>query len=85
MIPVMICKGFSGEIIRATIATHDVVAEALPEIADQIQYYSPDFEKIGLYNLTQDFEYRMAERFCDHGTHAGDLIVMADGGACHKE
>jgi hypothetical protein len=84
-IQVMICKGFSGEIIRAEIYTHDVVSQALPEIADQIRYYSPDFEKIGLYNLTQDFEYRMEERFCDHGTNPGDLIVMADGGACHKD
>ena len=85
MIQVMICKGFSGEIVRAEIFSHDVVAQALPEIADQIHYYSPDFEKIGLYNLTQDFEYRMDERFCDHGTRPGDLIVMADGGACHKD
>jgi ABC-type Zn2+ transport system substrate-binding protein/surface adhesin len=84
-IQVMICKGFSGEIIRAEIFTHDIVSQAIPEIADQIHYYSPDFEKIGLYNLTQDFEYRMEERFCDHGTNPGDLIVMADGGACHKD
>jgi hypothetical protein len=83
-IHVLICKGFSGEIIRAEIATHDIIEQAIPVIADQIGYYSPDFEKIGIYNLTQDFEYGQYDRFCDRGTHEGDLLMMADGGACHK-
>jgi hypothetical protein len=81
----MICKGFSGEIVRAEISPLDTVEQALPVIADQVGYYSPDWEKIGLYNLTRDFEYAMDMRFVDTGTRAGDLLIMADGAACHKE
>ncbi len=83
-IEVMVCKGFSGEIVRARITLDDTVECALPLIADQIQYYSPDYEKIGLYNMTWDFEYTMADRFGDRGTRSGDLLFMADGQACHK-
>jgi hypothetical protein len=83
-IEVMVCKGFSGEIVRATIMVDDIVERALPLIADQIHYYSPDYEKIGLYNMTRDFEYRMTDRFGEKGTMQGDLLFMADGQACHK-
>lgn len=84
-IHLMICKGFSGEIVRAEVSPYDTVTQALPVIADQIGYYSPDWEKIGLYNLTRDFEYGMEERFIDAGTRPGDLLIMADGQGCHKE
>lgn len=83
-IDVLVCKGFSGEIVRVRIVLDDMVVVALPSIADQIAYYTPDYEKIGLYNMTRDFEYRMEERFSDRGTRAGDLLIMADGEACHK-
>ena len=83
-IEVMVCKGFSGEIVRARVSLQDTVERALPMIADQIGYYSPDYEKIGLYNMTHDFEYHMTDRFCDRDTCAGDLLFMADGQACHK-
>jgi hypothetical protein len=83
-IAVMVCKGFSGEIVRATIRPEESVVEALPSIADQIGFHSADWEKIGLYNMTQDFEYLMSDRFIDRGTNAGDLLFMADGQACHK-
>ncbi len=83
-IEVFVCKGFSGEIVRATIAVDDTVERALPLIADQIHYYSPDYEKIGLYNMTRDFEYLATDRFIDRGTREGDLLFMADGAACHK-
>ncbi len=84
IIEVMVCKGFSGEIVRASIALEETVERALPLIADQIGYYTPDYEKIGLYNLTRDFEYRMTDRFNDWPTAQGDLLFMADGQACHK-
>lgn len=84
-IEILVCKGFSGEIVRATIDINDMVEEALPIIADQISYYTPDYEKIGLYNMTGDFEYAMHDRFCDRGTRKGDLLFMADGAGCHKE
>jgi hypothetical protein len=80
----MVCKGFTGEIVRAVIPANDTVVQALPTIADQIGYSTPDWEKIGLYNLTQDFEYYFTDRFADCGTRNGDLLVMADGQACHK-
>jgi hypothetical protein len=80
----MVCKGFTGEIVRAVVSAEDTVVRALPLIADQIGYQSPDWEKIGLYNLTRDFEYHFTDRFCDCGTESGDLVVMADGQACHK-
>lgn len=84
-IEVLVCKGFSGEIVRARIALDDTVETSLPLIADQIEYYSPDYEKIGLYNMSRDFEYHMHDRFRDRDTHAGDLLFMADGQACHKK
>jgi len=81
LIGVLVCKGFSGEIVRATINVDDVVEQALPLIADQIGYCSPDWERIGIYNMTRDFEYSMDERFVDRGTRDGDLLFMADGTA----
>lgn len=81
----LVCKSFSGEIVRAEVSLGDTVEQALPAIADQIGYYSPDWEKIGLYNMTRDFEYTMDDRFIDSGTENGDLVFMADGTACHKE
>lgn len=84
MITLMVCKAFSGEIYRVEISPYDTITQALPGIADQIQYYSPDWERIGLYNLTQDFEYLADDRFIDRGTRDGDLVVIADGAAAHR-
>lgn len=80
---VMVCKAFSGEIVRVSINLYDTIERALPLIADQALYYSPDWERIGLYNMTRDFEYRMDDRFVDRGTEEGDLLFMADGSAAH--
>jgi hypothetical protein len=41
-IVIMVCKAFSGEIHRVEISPYDTITQALPIIADQIQYYSPD-------------------------------------------
>jgi hypothetical protein len=84
LITLMVCKAFSGEIHRVEISPYDTITEALPQIADQIQYYSPDWERIGLYNLSQDFEYLADDRFIDRGTRDGDLVVIADGAAAHR-
>lgn len=81
----MICKGFTGEIIRVQVSAFDTVEESLPLIADQVNYHTPDFDKIGLYNMTRDFEYLMHETFIETGTREGDLLFMADGQACHKK
>lgn len=79
-----VCKGFSGEISRVTLNPDQFVLQAIPDIADQIGYYSHDWEKIGLYNLTRDFEYDLYESFAQTRTESGDMVVMADGAACHK-
>src|SRR5687767_4397327 len=72
---IMVCKAFSGEIYRVNVSMYETVNEALPVIADTIAYYSPDWERIGLYNLSQDFEYLADDRFIDRGTRDGDLVV----------
>ena len=83
-ITLMVCKSFSGEIHRVTVSPYDTILQALPLIADQIRYYSPDWERIGLYNLSQDFEYLADDRFVDRGTRDGDLVVIADGASAHR-
>ena len=80
-----ICKAFSGEIVRARVRPEMTIEEAIPEIADQIGYSSPDWEKIGMYNLTHDFEYDPLKSFAETRTMSGDLVIMADGAACHKK
>ena len=84
-IALFICKGFSGEICRVSLNPTLMLEEAIPVIADTISYYSPDWEKIGLYNLTRDFEYQSGMRFSETRTVSGDLVMMADGAACHKD
>ncbi len=79
-----VCKGFSGEISRVTVNSSLMIGQAMPDIADAIGYVSHDWEKIGMYNLTRDFEYDMRDQFFETRTESGDLIVMADGAACHK-
>ena len=80
-----ICKAFSGEIVRAVVRSEMTVVQAIPEIADQIGYSSPDWEKIGLYNMTRDFEYDPEQSFAQTRTVSGDLVIMADGAGCHKK
>ena len=81
----MVCKGFSGEISRVELSTDLMVGQAVPIIADEIGYVSHDWEKIGIYNLSRDFEYDMRDRFSETRTESGDLVIMADGAGCHKE
>jgi len=81
----MVCKGFTGQIYRVQVSAFDTVEESLPLIADQVDYHTSDFDKIGLYNMTRDFEYLMHETFIETGTREGDLLFMADGQACHKK
>lgn len=80
----MVCKAFSGEIVRAVVRADQTVEQAIPEIADQIGYSTPDWEKIGLYNLTRDFEYEPDQMLSRTRTQSGDLVIMADGAGCHK-
>lgn len=82
---VLVCKGFTGQIFRVQISAFDTVEESLPLLAEQVSYPFPDFDKIGLYNMTRDFEYHSHETFIETGTQEGDLLFMADGAACHKK
>lgn len=82
---IYVCNGFSGVISRAVIRPELSILELIPEIADQIGYSSPDWEKIGLYNLTRDFEYDIDDIMLSTATVHGDLIIMADGAGCHKD
>ncbi len=80
-----VCKAFTGEIVRATVQSEMPVVAAIPHIADQIGYSTPDWEKIGLYNMTHDFEYDLEKSFAQTRTSNGDLVIMADGAGCHKK
>ncbi|MBL0331423.1 MAG: hypothetical protein IPP08_09625 [Chlorobiota bacterium] len=83
-ISVMVCKGSTGQIIKAYINLSDYVQHGIYTIADQIGYDTDDAEKIGLFNMTKDFEYNMEEKFSDRNTSDSDLLFMINGGACHK-
>lgn len=83
-ITLMVCKAFTGEIVRAFVDADQTVEQAIPDIADQIGYFTPDWEKIGLYNLTRDFEYDPDQVISETRTQSGDLVIMADGAGCHK-
>ena len=74
---IYVCNGFSGVISRAVVRPELSIIELIPEIADQIGYSSPDWEKIGLYNLTRDFEYDIDDIMVSTATVQGDLIIMA--------
>ncbi len=84
-IDLFVAKAFSGEICRVRIDVTMTVDQAIPVIADAIGYVSWDWEKIGLYNLSRDFEYEAHARFEATRTASGDLVIMADGAACHKD
>lgn len=83
-IVLLVCKAFSGEIVRASVRSDRTIDQLIPEIADQIGYFSPNWEKIGLYNLTRDFEYSPDQVLAETRTRSGDLVIMADGAGCHK-
>ncbi|MBN8573699.1 MAG: hypothetical protein ACK6BZ_00565 [Candidatus Kapaibacterium sp.] len=42
-------------------------------------------ERLGLYNLTQDVEYSPEDTLVGKATRSGDLVMLADGGSCHKK
>lgn len=84
VIYIMVCKGSTGEVVRAEISLSDTAQQGIYSIADQIDYQTQDPDKIGLFNMTKDYEYKMDERFFERKTEDGDLLFMIDGGACHK-
>jgi hypothetical protein len=56
----------------------------IPVIAASLGFYTSNEERVGMYNLTRDWEYLPHDSLLSRGTHSGDLIILADGGGCHK-
>ncbi len=81
---VFVCKGFSGQIYRVKIDPEQPVGRQLPQILEQMQFVVPDLERLGIYNLTQDFEYVREKSFTEQRTCECDLLLIADGSVCHK-
>jgi hypothetical protein len=83
VIEVFVCRGFSGEIVRLSLPAHLPVGQLLEHLRRQLQMWS-DPEMVGLYNLTQDFEYLPEDTLARRGTRAGDLLLFAAGGGCRR-
>lgn len=81
---IFVCRGYSGQIFRLDAADIMPMTELLPVMANSIGLYSSHEERLGVYNLTQDFEYRDGDTLEGRGTREGDLLIVADGGVCHK-
>ena len=81
---VFVCKGYSGQIYRVNVNEHLPVNDVIPVIAASLGFYTSNEERVGMYNLTRDWEYLPHDSLLSRGTHSGDLIILADGGGCHK-
>ncbi len=81
---IFLCRGFSGQIFRLKVNSNQLIEELIPIIAPAIGLYSHEYQKLGLYNLTRDLEYSAGETLAERGISQGDLLILADGGTCHK-
>ncbi len=81
---VFVCKGYSGQIFRVNVNEHLPVNDVIPVIAASLGFYTSNEDRVGMYNLTRDWEYLPHDSLLSRGTHSGDLIILADGGGCHK-
>lgn len=81
---VFVCKGYSGQIYRVNVNEHLPVNDVIPVIAASLGFYTSNEERVGMYNLTRDWEYLPQDSLLSRGTNSGDLIILADGGGCHK-
>lgn len=81
---VFVCKGYSGQIYRVNVNEHLPVHDVIPVIAESLGFYTSNEERVGMYNLTRDWEYFPQDSLLSRGTCSGDLIILADGGGCHK-
>jgi hypothetical protein len=82
---IFICRGYSGQIYRMNVNEHLLLNDIIPIIAEGIGFYTANQDRIGMYNLTRDWEYMPQDSLISRGTQNGDLIILADGGSCHKE
>jgi len=81
---IFVCKGYSGQIYRVNVNEHLIIEEIIPVISESLGFYSSNEDRIGMYNLTRDWEYFPQDTLLSRGTTSGDLIILADGGGCHK-
>lgn len=82
---VFVCRGYSGSIYRINADENLPLSMLIPVMAQSIGLYSSDVERLGIYNLTKDREYTDADTLEAVGAQDGDLLILADGGICHKK
>ncbi|GAB1430465.1 hypothetical protein MASR2M18_12980 [Ignavibacteria bacterium] len=82
---IFLCRGFSGQIFRLSVNPHQTVEQLTAVLAPAVGLYAVEYERLGLYNLTRDIEYKTDEIIAERGLSNGDLLILADGGSCHKK
>ncbi len=83
VIEVFVCRGFSGQILRLSLPAQTPMEHLLRELLPQLQLPA-DPETVGVYNLTQDFEYLPTDTLAQRRTRPGDLVLVAPGGTCQR-
>ena len=82
---IFVCRGYSGQIFRLNVNEHLVLNDAIAVISKSIGFITSDPDTLGMYNLSKDWEYLPHDTLLSRGTDPGDLIIIANGGACHKK
>lgn len=54
---IFICRGYSGQIYRMNVNEHLLLNDIIPIIAEGIGFYTSNQDRIGMYNLSKDWEY----------------------------
>ncbi len=83
VIEVFVCRGFSGHIVRVSLPAEEAVGSLIAKLMQQLDFPAPP-EAVGLYNLTQDFEYVPTDSLARRGTRAGDLLLLAATTRCPR-
>lgn len=81
---VFLCRGFSGQIYRVNVSNEAPMHLLMPVMANAVGLYTRHEDRLGVYNLTRDVGYGDNDTLAARGTQEGDLLIIADGGACHK-
>jgi hypothetical protein len=81
---VFLCRGFSGQIYRINVSDEAPMHMLMPVMANAVGLYTRHEERLGVYNLTRDIGYGDNDTLSSRKTQEGDLLIIADGGACHK-
>jgi hypothetical protein len=83
-VPVFICSKGGREVLRCTVPLHEQGKRLAPILAEMAGLYVYDDNAIGIYNLTQDFEYNLDQSLIAEGTKSGDLLYIDIQAACFK-